>query len=138
MNNLYTYSTCTISPYRHICINCTVRFSSCAFFPSCTELLTHYLENPKSYIFTVQRCTSVYCFNVLALRCTLFTHRNQNALHKNKTQRNQINFAKEPNLVPEPQVWTTLLYTVYCTVYSVLCTRALLSIHDVYHVSCIV
>ena len=97
-------------------------YSALTYFPSCTELLTHYLENTKSYTFTVQRCTSVYCSNVLALRCILFTHRNQNALHKNKTQRNQINFAKEPwfrNHRSGPPCCTDCTKTIYCTPYIV-------------------
>ena len=68
-------------------------YSALTYFPSCTELLTHYLENPKSYTFTVQRCTSVYCSNILALRCTLLPE--PKCITQNKTQRKQINFAKE-------------------------------------------
>ena len=34
---------------------------------------------------------------------------------------------KEPNLVPEPQVWTTLVYCMYCS------TSMYISIHVVYY-----
>ena len=65
------------------------------------------ISEPKAcYFYNVcSRCT-VYRSNVLALYS--FYPPEPKCITQSKMQRSQINFAKEPNLAPEPQKWTTL------------------------------
>ena len=63
---------------------------------------------PKAcYFYNV--CT-VYRSNVLALYS--FYSPEPKCITQSEMQRSQINFAKEPNLAPEPQKWATLIYSV--------------------------
>ena len=64
--------------------------SQCAYYTRKVEIL-----------FTVQIYTSVYRSNVLALYS--FYPPEPKCITQNKTQRSQINLAKEPNLAPEPR-----------------------------------
>ena len=62
-----------------------------SYITSCTELLTHFLENQKSS--HPSNVLALYSFNPPEPKC----------ITQNKTQRSQINFDNEPNLAPEPR-----------------------------------
>ena len=69
------------------------RHSALTYITSCTELLTYYLENQKRWYFHPSNVLALYSFYPPEPKC----------ITQNKTQRSQINFAKEPNLAPELQ-----------------------------------
>ena len=66
------------------------------------------------YFYSHNVCT-VYRSNLLALYS--FYPPEPKCITQSKMQMSQINFAKEPNLAPEPQKWTTLTYW-NCYVYN--------------------
>ena len=67
--------------------------------------MTHLLENPKtrnSHKIKVHNRTSVHTRTRISFEWTqIFYPPEPKCITKNKTQKNQINLAKEPNLVPE-------------------------------------
>ena len=78
------------------------RHSALTYITSCTELLTHFVKNQKSWYSHPSIVLALYSFNPLELKC----------ITQNKTQRSQKTFCQGVKFGSWATVWTTLLCRV--------------------------